>query len=76
MTTATNTHTARCRGKTLAGRIMISDRSSSPEEVEQPPAKRQRRYHVITTDSDDDSSAGLPVANPKQPVDPSLSHTF
>ncbi|KAK8635198.1 hypothetical protein V6N13_023075 [Hibiscus sabdariffa] len=76
VTTTATIATARRRGKTPAGRIMISDRSSNPEKAEQPPAKRQRRYHVITTDSDDDSSAGLPVAHPEQSADPSLSHTF
>ncbi|KAK8676037.1 hypothetical protein V6N13_034091 [Hibiscus sabdariffa] len=59
--TATNIDTARRKGNTLAGQIIISDRSSSPEVAEQPPAKRQRRYHVITADSDDDSSATLPA---------------
>ncbi|KAK8505786.1 hypothetical protein V6N12_013996 [Hibiscus sabdariffa] len=41
--TATNIDTARRRGKTPAGRIMISDRSYSPEVVEQPLAKRMQR---------------------------------
>ncbi|KAK8694587.1 hypothetical protein V6N13_072135 [Hibiscus sabdariffa] len=63
--TATNNDTARRRGKTPAGRIMINDHSSNPEVPEQPPAKRERRYHVITADSDDDSSAGLPVEHPE-----------
>ncbi|KAK9045495.1 hypothetical protein V6N11_051405 [Hibiscus sabdariffa] len=76
MTTATNTDTAKRRGKTPAGWIMLRDRLSSPEEAEQPPAKRQRRYHVITADSDDNSSAGLPVEHLEQLADPSLSHTF
>ncbi|KAK9011956.1 hypothetical protein V6N11_040027 [Hibiscus sabdariffa] len=76
VTTATTITTTRRIGKTPAGRIIISDRSSSPEKPEQPPAKRQMRYHVITTDSDDDSSAGLPVAHPEQSADPSLSYTF
>ncbi|KAK8560008.1 hypothetical protein V6N12_012816 [Hibiscus sabdariffa] len=56
--TATNIDTARRRAKTPAGRIMISDPSSSPEVAEQPPTNKQRRYHVMTADSDDDSSAG------------------
>ncbi|KAK8662644.1 hypothetical protein V6N13_024535 [Hibiscus sabdariffa] len=69
-------HTPRRRGKTPAKRIVLSDRSSSPEQPEQQPAKRQRRYHAITTDSDDESSAGLPAANPEQAADPSLSNPF
>ncbi|KAK8694589.1 hypothetical protein V6N13_072137 [Hibiscus sabdariffa] len=71
--------TSRRSRKTRAGRIMLSDRSSSLDKEEQAPprpAKRQRRYHVITIDSDDDSSTELPVENPEQPADPSLSHTF
>ncbi|KAK8975481.1 hypothetical protein V6N11_069911 [Hibiscus sabdariffa] len=70
VTTAATIATTRLSGKTPAGRIIINDRSSSPEKAEQPPAKRQRRYHVI------DSSAGLPIAHPEQSADPSLSHTF
>ncbi|KAK8701681.1 hypothetical protein V6N13_020062 [Hibiscus sabdariffa] len=73
---AAQEHTPRRRGKTPAKRIVLSDRSSSPEQPEQQPAKRQRRYHTITTDSDDESSAGLPAANPEQSADPSLSNTF
>ncbi|KAK9033257.1 hypothetical protein V6N11_018290 [Hibiscus sabdariffa] len=60
--TATHVNTTRRKGKTPAGRIMLSDHSSSPEVAEQPPAKRQMRYHVITADSDDDSvGASLPA---------------
>ncbi|KAK8560091.1 hypothetical protein V6N12_012894 [Hibiscus sabdariffa] len=73
---AAQEHTPRRRGKTPAKRIVLSDRSSSPEQPEQQPAKRQRRYHAITTDSDDESSAGLPAANPEKFADPSLSNTF
>ncbi|KAK8657031.1 hypothetical protein V6N13_098965 [Hibiscus sabdariffa] len=73
---AAKENTPRRRGKTPAKRIVLSDRSSSPEQPEQQPAKRQRRYHAITTDSDDESSAGLPAANPEQSADPSLSNTF
>ncbi|KAK8709109.1 hypothetical protein V6N13_060139 [Hibiscus sabdariffa] len=54
---AAQEHTPRRRGKTPAKRIVLSDRSSSPEQPEQQPAKRQRRYHTITTDSDDESSS-------------------
>ncbi|KAK8593423.1 hypothetical protein V6N12_045505 [Hibiscus sabdariffa] len=71
---AAQEHTPRRRGKTPTKRIVLSDRSSSPELPEQQPAKRQRRYHTITTDSDDESSAGLPAANPEQSTDPSLSN--
>ncbi|KAK8655958.1 hypothetical protein V6N13_108520 [Hibiscus sabdariffa] len=73
---AVQEHTPRRRGKTSAKRIVLSDRSSNPEQPGQQPAKRQRRYHAITTDSDDESSAGLPTENPEQSVDPSLSNAF
>ncbi|KAK8652309.1 hypothetical protein V6N13_061330 [Hibiscus sabdariffa] len=73
---AAQEHTPRRRGKMPAKRIVLCDRSSSPEQPEQQPAKRQRRYHAMTTDSDDESSAGLPAANPEQSADPSLSNTF
>ncbi|KAK8708621.1 hypothetical protein V6N13_059659 [Hibiscus sabdariffa] len=63
---AAKENTPRHIGKTLAKRIVLSDRSSSPEQPEQQPDKRQRRYHAISTDSDDESSAGLPAANPEQ----------
>ncbi|KAK8694935.1 hypothetical protein V6N13_072478 [Hibiscus sabdariffa] len=63
--TAPQVHTARRRGKTPSGWIMLSDRSSSPDIADRPHAKRQRRYHVITADSDDDSSAGIPVEHPE-----------
>ncbi|KAK8666165.1 hypothetical protein V6N13_006317 [Hibiscus sabdariffa] len=73
---AAKENTPRCRGKTPAKQIVLSDCSSSPEQPKQQPAKRQRRYHAITTDSDDESSAGLPAKNPEQSADPSLSNTF
>ncbi|KAK8548131.1 hypothetical protein V6N12_061050 [Hibiscus sabdariffa] len=60
---AAKENTPKRRGKMPAKRIVLSDRSSSPEQPEQQPAKRQRRYHAITTDSDDESSAGLPATN-------------
>ncbi|KAK8573910.1 hypothetical protein V6N13_096841 [Hibiscus sabdariffa] len=74
--TASQVHAAQRRGKTPAGRIMLSDRSSSPDIEDQPPAKRQRRYHVITADSDDDNNACIPVEHPEQPANPSVSHTM
>ncbi|KAL4297275.1 hypothetical protein GQ457_12G014550 [Hibiscus cannabinus] len=68
---------AKRKGKATAGMSFGRDIPSSPEEeAEQRPAKRQRRYHVITADSDDDSSAELPVPQPAQSTDPSLSKSF
>ncbi|KAK8576725.1 hypothetical protein V6N13_015158 [Hibiscus sabdariffa] len=74
--TTSPVHTVQRRSKRPAGRVMFSDRSSSPDPTVQPPAKRQRRYHVITADSDDDSSACVPVDHPEQSADPSLSRTI
>ncbi|KAK8649450.1 hypothetical protein V6N13_130179 [Hibiscus sabdariffa] len=74
--TTSPVHTVQRRSKRHAGRVMLSDRSSSPDPIVQPPAKKQRKYHVITTDSDDDSSAGVPVDHPEQSAHPSLSRTI
>ncbi|KAL4295522.1 hypothetical protein GQ457_12G014640 [Hibiscus cannabinus] len=68
---------AKRKGKATTGMSFGRDIPSSPEEeAEQRPAKRQRRYHVITADSDDDSSAELPIPQPAQSTDPSLSKSF
>ncbi|KAK8708632.1 hypothetical protein V6N13_059670 [Hibiscus sabdariffa] len=39
-------HTPRRRGKTPAKRIVLSDRSSSPEQLEQQPAKQMQRRNI------------------------------
>ncbi|KAK8530757.1 hypothetical protein V6N12_013259 [Hibiscus sabdariffa] len=43
---ATQEHTPRRRGKTPAKRIVLSDRSSSPDQPEQQPAKRMQRRNI------------------------------
>ncbi|KAK8660127.1 hypothetical protein V6N13_051061 [Hibiscus sabdariffa] len=66
---------AKRKGKATAGRTIVRENPSSPEEeADQRLAKRRRSYHVITADSDeDDSSAELPVPKPMQSADPSFS---